>query len=196
MDSMPMGVGLVGAVLVGGRSRRMGTDKALLVVDGVPMGRRCVDVLSALGCDPVFVIGAGAAHHDLGGLAVPDDVPDGGPAAAVATALRHANGRPTVVLPADLPRVDVDALSPLLHAATDHPHVDVVLATVAGRRQLPIGLWRPHPSLGDPAALAGASIHGIVERLTVIDVECDERLADADRPEDLPDHQSDRPPTR
>ena len=46
-----------GAVLTGGLSARMGRDKALLRVDGVPMAVRVATALRAGGADPVAAIG-------------------------------------------------------------------------------------------------------------------------------------------
>ena len=48
-DDGPMAA-LIGAVLCGGASRRMGADKATILVDGVAMARRVADALAAAGC--------------------------------------------------------------------------------------------------------------------------------------------------
>ncbi len=165
----------------------MGADKALVEVDGVPMGRRCVEVLAAVGCEPVLVVGGAAEHEVLGGRAVPDGVPGGGPAAAVATALRHAGGGATLVLPTDLPAVEAAALAPLIEAARQHPEADLVVATIDGRRQLPLGIWAPGGPTPPPGDLAGTSLRELVADLSVVEVPVDERLRDADRPTDLPD---------
>jgi molybdopterin-guanine dinucleotide biosynthesis protein A/MOSC domain-containing protein YiiM len=45
-----------GAVLAGGESRRMGTDKALLEFDGLPLWRRQQRVLAAAGMDDVVLV--------------------------------------------------------------------------------------------------------------------------------------------
>ena len=47
-----------GYVLAGGRSSRMGRDKALIPVDGVPLAARIADVLAAAGLD-VYLIRRG-----------------------------------------------------------------------------------------------------------------------------------------
>jgi molybdopterin-guanine dinucleotide biosynthesis protein A len=47
----------VAAVLAGGASRRMGRDKALLAIDGLPMVRRVVDAAVAAGAAKVIVVG-------------------------------------------------------------------------------------------------------------------------------------------
>lgn len=162
----------------------MGRDKALVEVDGEAMGARCVRALLDAGCERVLVVGGGAAHRRLGGTLVPDAVRGGGPAAAVATAVSAADG-PVLVLPTDLPRVTAASLEPLIRVAEVDPGADAVLAVVGGRRASPIGVWRPHPVLDDPASLAGASMATLTRELRCVEVQCDDTLADADRPADL-----------
>ena len=48
---------LIGAVLCGGASRRMGTDKAFIEIDGVPMARRVASALADAGCESIYAVG-------------------------------------------------------------------------------------------------------------------------------------------
>jgi molybdenum cofactor guanylyltransferase len=82
------------AVLCGGRSRRMGRDKALLVVDGVPMVRRVVDAARTAGASSVLCVGSPltpggrALVADAAGVpAVEDRWPGKGPLGGIVTAL-------------------------------------------------------------------------------------------------------------
>lgn len=82
---------MVGAVLAGGASRRMGTDKALVPVDGEPMVARVVAALGAAGAKTVVLVGASREVADAVGLAtVPDDDPGSGPLGGLSTALAWA----------------------------------------------------------------------------------------------------------
>ena len=98
-----------GLLLTGGASRRMGTDKALLEVDGQRLVDRAAAVLRAV-ADPVVEVGPGWS----GLPAVREDPPGTGPLAALsagAAALRAAGHEgPVLVLAVDMPRVDVELL--------------------------------------------------------------------------------------
>src|SRR5438045_3278547 len=48
----------IGAILAGGSSSRMGTDKALVEVDGRPMALHVADALRAGGAEVVVLVGA------------------------------------------------------------------------------------------------------------------------------------------
>ncbi|HYD10134.1 MAG TPA: NTP transferase domain-containing protein [Acidimicrobiales bacterium] len=90
-----------GAILVGGKSTRMGVDKASLFADRVEAALRA----------------AGAAEIlRIGGPDRPDDHPDSGPLGGIATALRRATHDPVVVLACDLPNVHPDGIGALLDA--------------------------------------------------------------------------------
>ena len=119
---------VIGVLLAGGKSARMGEDKAALVlpgaIDGETLGARAVRVLRAV-CDDVVCAGHGRG--------VPEDVvriPDagGGPLVALVGALAHALAADAladaawfVVLPVDMPGVDAALLARLLalRAASD-----------------------------------------------------------------------------
>jgi molybdenum cofactor guanylyltransferase len=109
----------IGAVLCGGASRRMGTDKATLLIDGVAMARRLADVLVVAGCSRVIAVGGdGAALVRLGLDHVDDEFPGAGPLGAVLTAL--SVGSPVVAVACDLPRLGADAVSSLIAALDQH----------------------------------------------------------------------------
>jgi molybdopterin-guanine dinucleotide biosynthesis protein A len=100
---------IAGLLLTGGASRRMGTDKALLEVDGRRLVDRAAAVLGAV-ADPVIEVGPGWS----GLPAVREDPPGNGPLAALsagAAALR-AGGHdgPVLLLAVDMPRVGVELL--------------------------------------------------------------------------------------
>lgn len=145
-----------GAVLTGGASRRMGTDKALVEVGGTAMARRVATALAGAGCDPVWLQGGDADALAPLGLAVrPDTAPRQGPLPAITDALAalpdSCSG--VVVAACDLPDLSADAVRAVLAAAG--PDVPVVLA-VDGAAQL-VGWWPAGvgPALG---ALVGARV--------------------------------------
>ncbi|MGH2660413.1 MAG: molybdenum cofactor guanylyltransferase, partial [Actinomycetota bacterium] len=103
-------MGKVAALLLtGGSSRRMGTDKARLMVDGCSLAERAAEALAVV-CDPVLEVGPG--HTAL--PAVREDPPGSGPLAALGAgwaALSAAGHRgPVVVLAVDMPYVTPDLL--------------------------------------------------------------------------------------
>ena len=107
------GVGAVGLVLAGGRSRRMGRDKASLVVDGRTLAARAADVLAEV-CEEVLVAAGGREVEGVPPSAVRiADGPGEGPAAGLLGAARERPGRPLLVLACDVPRVPAALLAEL-----------------------------------------------------------------------------------
>jgi molybdopterin-guanine dinucleotide biosynthesis protein A len=98
-----------GIVMAGGRSLRMGRDKALIEVGGQALWRRQYELLAAVGCRERFVSAraeqawAFALEHRL------DDArPDCGPLGGLVAALRACTSSHLVVLAVDLPRLPVE----------------------------------------------------------------------------------------
>lgn len=110
---------LVGLVLAGGRSSRMGQDKAALVhPDGRTLLRRCCDLLMAAGCGKVIIsirqdqeIPAGMEDCEI----VRD--PEGtsqGPIAGIVSGMALQPDADWLVLACDLPRLDAETLTHLI----------------------------------------------------------------------------------
>lgn len=129
-----------GVVLCGGQSRRMGRDKALVEVDGVPMAERVARALVAGGCASVVLVGGdGAALSGLGRTWVADRWPGEGPFAGVITALAET-GTNVLIAACDLPDLDVATVRSVLRASADEPSVDVVVA-VTDRVEPALSWW-------------------------------------------------------
>ncbi len=96
---------IVGAVLCGGSSRRMGRDKALVEVGSQPMIARAAQALAGALDDVVLASGRGSAYPFLGLPEVADRFPGAGPLAGIDAALAWAAPRPVFALACDLPFV-------------------------------------------------------------------------------------------
>jgi molybdopterin-guanine dinucleotide biosynthesis protein A len=98
---------LAGAVLAGGRSTRMGRDKARMVVDGVPLWRRQRGVLESAGAGRVVVV-LRPRQRSLGRRRdeIRDRLSDHGPMAGLQAALADTRADWLAVLAVDMPRVD------------------------------------------------------------------------------------------
>lgn len=133
---------VVGAVLAGGASRRMGQDKSTLVIPGEPaetFGARAVRVLASVS-DEVIVLGHGRGV-DPALPRLEDAVPDAGPAGGLLALLESGRGGVYVVLPVDMPLVDSALLTELLAALDATPDASAATFTLEGRREpLPVVL--------------------------------------------------------
>ncbi|HEY0520095.1 MAG TPA: molybdenum cofactor guanylyltransferase [Ilumatobacteraceae bacterium] len=126
----------MGAVLCGGLSRRMGTDKATMDFDGIAMARRVADALIAAGCRPVVAVGGDSvALTGLGLEFVADRFPGEGPLGGILTAAEL--GSPVLVVACDLPRLRADTIRSLVEALGDH---DAAIAHT-GKPEPLCGVW-------------------------------------------------------
>ena len=91
----------VGFVLAGGRSTRMGTDKALIEFRGRPLITHALGILKAAGLS-ASIAGAQPALSTYAPL-VPDRDPDHGPLGGVCAALASTPALWAVFVPVDLP---------------------------------------------------------------------------------------------
>lgn len=113
---METGKGFSGFVLAGGRSRRMGTNKALLPLGGKRLVDRAIDLLSPL-VDDVFVVGPPEVFPFLHVPVYPDEIRQAGPLGGILTGLRHARFEKSLVLGVDLPFLTGEVLGRVLLAA-------------------------------------------------------------------------------
>lgn len=141
---------VAGIVLAGGRSRRMGRDKAAMDWAGEPMLARVVRTVGQR-CDPVFVVAPeeSAAYQGLHGTGGPeaqwvtDETPGGGPLAGLAVGLSRAADAGAAwafVCATDMPLISAELIDELLRGVT--VSTQAVIATDAQRDHPMAGLYR------------------------------------------------------
>ena len=105
-------------LLAGGRSTRMGRDKAALAIDGEPLWHRQLATLRATGADELLISGrAEGPYADAGVRVIEDITPNAGPLAALEAVLPRIGNTHAVVLAIDLPAMRADYLTTLVKAA-------------------------------------------------------------------------------
>jgi molybdenum cofactor guanylyltransferase len=185
---------IAGLLLTGGASRRMGTDKALIEVDGQRLVDRAAAVLRAV-ADPVVEVGPGWS----GLPAVREDPPGSGPLAALsagAAALRAAgHDGPVLVLAVDMPRVSVE----LLQLLAGRAGVATAVPRADGHPQPMCARYGPDvlAAVDERLAAGGRSLRDLLETLAVAGavswverqewepVAGPDAFSDVDTPEDL-----------
>jgi len=116
-DLKPDAAGLdaAGFVLAGGRSSRMGQDKALVSFAGQPLVAHALAVLRNVGLEASL---AGAGSSLAAFAPVVEDCESGrGPLSGICSALASTAARRAVFLPVDLPLLPVSLVDCLLHHA-------------------------------------------------------------------------------
>ena len=128
-----------GFVLAGGRSKRMGTDKALLHYGGRPLIEHAVDLLRAAGVDPHIV----GARPDLDAYApvIEDLRPGCGPLGGIEVALASSNSDANLFLPVDLPLLPPVFLRYLLERASI-TGASATIPTLGGRHEPLCAVYR------------------------------------------------------
>jgi molybdopterin-guanine dinucleotide biosynthesis protein A len=125
-----------GFLLTGGSSVRMGRDKALLEISGVPLALRAARMMEPL-VRRVTLIGP-LERYDAPGLnVVPDDEPGQGPLGGIATALRVTECDWNLVAGCDMPYLTAEWLEYLIGEALAAP-ADVLLPVSAHGRDEPL----------------------------------------------------------
>lgn len=124
-----------GFVLTGGRSSRMGRDKALLPIEGSLLVERTAERVRAA-AGSVTLIGAPGRYAHLGLPVVPDLIEDCGPIGGLYTALKMTRADWNLLVACDMPGVTAEFLSQLLDAARVRGSTCLVPETESGLHPL------------------------------------------------------------
>jgi molybdenum cofactor guanylyltransferase len=131
-------------LLAGGKSSRMGHDKALIPIDGLPLWERQLLLVQQLAPMQTFLSGPPRARWDAGRYTVIEDVqPDAGPLAGLVAALRVCSARHLLALAIDLPKMTTPYLEQLLASC----RADVGVVPKNGRHFEPVAAVYPKSCL-------------------------------------------------
>jgi molybdenum cofactor guanylyltransferase len=104
-------------ILAGGASSRMGTDKSLMDIDGVPLIQRLIAQLQGRFREVLISADNPAPYRGTGLRVIGDDLPGQGPLAGIAAALDKARTPTVFVVACDVPDIDQRFLRRLLAEA-------------------------------------------------------------------------------
>src|SRR5690606_38356609 len=100
-----MNNGWTGVVLAGGKSSRMGRDKALIAIDGRSLLDRALDTLQPVVND-LLVIGDPMKYGHVGPFVIADEIAGKGPIGGIVTAMRFSSNDNLLVIACDMPNID------------------------------------------------------------------------------------------
>jgi molybdenum cofactor guanylyltransferase len=182
--------GPVGAVLAGGRGRRLGGDKATVEIAGVPLVLYPLRALhSALVGDIAVVAKPDTALPDLpmGTLVWVEAETAHHPRNGLVHALRCAGGRPVLACAADLALLDGLTVRALLGAADAAPSAPAVVPRAGGRLHPLCAIYRAPALRRLAAALPDARLTYMVSDLepAILELEDETPLLPVNAPEDV-----------
>jgi molybdopterin-guanine dinucleotide biosynthesis protein A len=130
--------GVVVAILAGGASRRMGSDKAFVEVGGVAMIRRVI--AAAAGCEPIVIAPRTPPYLALGVPVYEDRLPGMGPLSGLHAAFAVTAADRVVLVACDLPLVRPELIRWLV--GRDDWEGDALIPTVGGYEQGLLAVYR------------------------------------------------------
>lgn len=152
-----------GYVLVGGRSSRFGSDKALALWRGRPLALWVAERVRAV-AGSVALVGNPEKYAGLGLPVIPDAVEGFGPLAGVAAALGHTRAAWNLIVACDMPHLTREFLASLLSAAQDLAG-DVLLPVGRRGRGEPLCAVYSKRAAGPIAAAVEAGVHKMSDGL-------------------------------
>lgn len=159
----------------------MGTDKAVLEVDGTTLVERAVIACRAGGAGPVAVVGhrrPGALPRRLDAELIPDQEPGQGPVGGILSALGWSPAPVAIVVACDLPFLSGDLLARLVTTLHGRPAADVAVAATSRGLEPLIGVWRTSTGPAVAATLRDGqrAVAAVLDRLTVTTLRVDDDL--------------------
>jgi molybdopterin-guanine dinucleotide biosynthesis protein A len=152
----PTNQGVEGFVLAGGKSARMGRDKALLPWQGQTLLERALGATRAV-ASVTRIVGSKAKFESYGSV-VEDIFPERGPLGGIHAALSDSDRELNLVLAVDLPFVTAELLAYLIQRAQDSLHMATVPRLQAGWEPLCAVYRREFVKVAEDALRKGENV--------------------------------------
>lgn len=125
MAETPVRTACAAFILAGGKSSRMGTDKAFVTLDGRTLLERALDLARTITPD-VMIVGAASKFRRFGTV-VEDVFPHCGPLGGIHAALRSSGAELNLMLAVDVPFLPVELLRGLIARAESNPEMMAIV---------------------------------------------------------------------
>ena len=131
--SVPASVGASAVILAGGQSRRLGRDKAVELIGGLPLIRRVIQRVEQVACEVLVVVAdssrGGALPLDPRHRVVLDRYPGTGSLGGIFSGLEAASNPWAIAVACDMPFLNLSLIDRMLVLRED---VDVVVPLIEG----------------------------------------------------------------
>jgi len=156
-------------VLAGGRSSRMGRDKALLPFRGRPLVGHVATQARAV-TDNITLVGDVSRYANLGYPVIPDLFPGSGPLAGIHAALARTHSEWNLILACDMPQVTAEFLVRLVARAEAGRAAAVIPVGPDGVTQ-PLCAVYHHQCASAVAHALENHIHKVTEGVATLDID-------------------------
>lgn len=101
------------AILAGGKSSRMGTEKGLIEIDGLRMIEKVINAVKPIAHE-IIIIANNNNYDYLGYKVYSDLIKESGPIAGIYTALNYSETEKNLIISCDIPFINTQLLSYIL----------------------------------------------------------------------------------
>jgi len=129
---------IIAFILSGGKSSRIGTNKALLQIEGKPLIQRLVELLDPIFSEVVISSNEPDLYNFTGKKIVQDIYSARGPLAGIHSILKFTNIKMNFIISCDLPLISTQLINYIVNYETMK---DIILPVADGRIQQTCGLY-------------------------------------------------------
>ncbi len=168
---MEINTDITGFVLAGGKSSRMGTDKALLKIQEETLLKRMIDLISPF-CNTVSIGGQNAGYSSFGVSIIPDLFSDRGPLAGLYSCLKSSSSEWNLFIGVDVPFVNNELIELLISNISE---CDCVIPRHSGGIEPLIGLYnkRANPVIEEMIESGNYKLMNLIAKLNTCFLDCD-----------------------
>lgn len=126
-----------GFILAGGRSRRMGTDKAFLLVQEEPLLKHMISLVEPF-CNEIAISGQNSDYKSFNVNLIPDVFSGCGPISGLYSSLKHSSFDWNLIISVDVPFVNDELICYLISNISE---VDCIIPEHTSRVEPLVGLY-------------------------------------------------------